>query len=110
MNYIAAYLLEFLDDEQEAFYFLYAITSSTDYGQIFYQDLFKLRQFFYVLDRLIFIYMPELNIYFKNNSILVSFFCSPWFITLFTNTFQYILKDSSPKILIRILDDFFLVK
>ena len=109
MNYIAAFIYQMTNDEEEAFYFLYGILSSTEYGHIFLNDLVKLKQFFYVFERLLFIYLPELHIYFKNNSILVSYFISPWFITLFTNSYQYINSSTSPKILIRIWDDFLMV-
>lgn len=109
MNYIAAFILQLTNDEEEAFYLMHALMTNTEYGDIFVNDLAKLKQFFYVFDRLIFIYMPELYVYFKNNGINVAFFCSPWFITLFSNCFQYISENANPKILIRIWDDFFLV-
>ena len=109
MNYIAAFLLQLTQNEEEAFFFLYGIVSHTEYGDIFLNDLTKLKEFFYVFDRLLFIYLPELHIYFKNNAIIVSYFISPWFITLFTNTYQYVSENSSPKILIRIWDEFLMV-
>lgn len=109
MNYIAAFIYQMTEDEEEAFYLFYSIITSTQYGQIFLNDLSKLKEFFYVFDRLIYIYMPELYVFFKNHGIIVSYYCSPWFITLFTNCWQYISDANNPKILIRILDDFFLV-
>ena len=50
--------------------------------------------------------MPEIYFYLKNNSITVSYFISPWFITLFTNAFQYIKEKDKPKVLLRIWDLF----
>lgn len=109
MNYIAAFILEYIGNEEEAFYLFYSILCRTEYGEIFLNDLTRLKQFFYVFDRLMFINLPELHTYFKNNSIIVSYFLSPWFITMFTNCFQYIKEADNPKIIIRILDEFFLV-
>ena len=40
------------------------------------------------------------------NNIKVSFFISPWFITLFTDTYLNIEKKENPKILMRIWDFF----
>lgn len=110
MNYIAAFLYQLTANEEETFYLLYGLLESTEYGNIFLHDLTKLKQFFYVFERLIYIYLPELHIYFKNNSISVSYFISPWFITIFTNSYQHINSNSTyPKILIRIWDQFLLV-
>ena len=110
MNYIAAFIYQLTNDEEEAFYLFYSIMNNTEYSEIFLNDLNKLKRFFYVFDRLLFIYQPELSVYFKNNSILVSYFISPWFITLFTSAYQYVNHDTYPKVLIRIWDDFLLVK
>lgn len=107
MNYIAAFLYQLTNDEEEAFYLLYGILANTEYGEIYQNELYKLKQFFYVFERLLFIYIPDLNIYFKNNAIIVSYFISPWFITLFTNCYQYVSDNSNPKILIRIWDSFY---
>jgi hypothetical protein len=109
MNYIAAFLLELTKNEEDSFLFFYGLLNSTEYGEIFLNDLTRLKQFFYVFDRLIFVYLPELHTFFKNNSIFVSYFISPWFITLFTNSFQYVNHKVSTKILIRIWDEFLLV-
>ena len=110
MNYVTAFIYQITNDEEETFYFFYGILNSTEYGDIFLNELKKLKQFFYVFERLLFIYTPELSIYLKNNSIQVSYFVSPWFITLFTSSYQYINNTISPKILVRIWDEFMLVK
>ena len=109
MNYIAAFILQLTENEEEAFYFLIGLLKNTEYGIIFQDNLFKLKQFFYVFDRLLALYMPELHIYMKNNSVIVSYFTSPWFITLFSTSYQYISENVYPKVLIRIWDDFILV-
>jgi hypothetical protein len=109
MNYIASFILNFIENEKEAFYLFYGIIEYTNYSNIFLDDLFKLKQYFYVFDRLISLQLPELYAYFKINSIVSNFFASSWFITLFTNSLIHSLTEK-PKILLYILDKFFLVK
>ena len=107
MNYIAAFLLNVINDEEEAFYLFLSIFDDTDYGKLFVKDLEKLKKFFYVFGRLLNVLLPELDFYLKDNKINVSYFVSPWFITLFTNTFPNIKDKKNPKILLRIFDLFF---
>ncbi len=109
MNYMAAFLLELTANEEEAFFMLIGLLTNTEYGTLFTDNLFKLKQFFYVIDRLIQLYMPELHVYFKNNSIMVSFFSSAWFITIFSSCYQNIPEVNNPKVLLRIWDDFIIV-
>jgi hypothetical protein len=109
MNYIASFIINFLENEKEAFYLFYGIIEHTNYSEIFLDDLFKLKQYFYVFDRLMSLQLPELHAYFKSNSIVSNFFASSWFITLFTNSVIHSLSEK-PKILLYILDKFFLVK
>ena len=107
MNYVAAFLLNITNDEEEAFYLFLSIFDYTDYGKLFINDLEKLKKYFYVFGRLLHVLLPELDYYLKDNKIDVSYFVSSWFITLFTNTFQNIKDKNNPKILLRILDLFF---
>ena len=107
MNYVAAFLLNLTNNEEETFYLFLSIFDGTDYGKLFIKDLEKLKKYFYVFGRLMNVLLPELDFYLKDNKIDVSYFVSPWFITLFTNTFQNIKDAKNPKILLRILDLFF---
>ena len=107
MNYIAAFLLNITNNEEETFYLFLCIFDGTDYGKLFIKDLEKLKKYFYVFGRLLNVLLPELDCYLKDNKIDVSFFVSPWFITLFTNTFQNIKDKKYPKMLLRIFDLFF---
>jgi hypothetical protein len=109
MNYVAAFLLLFTGNEEDAFYYLVALLSNTEYCHIFYEDLAKLKQYFYVIERLINLYSPELYNYLKKSGINVSYFASPWFITVFSVGYQHINDPKNPKVLIRIWDDFILV-
>ena len=105
MNYIAAFILKMTKSEEEAFHFYLSLLISTDYGELFPNDLAKLKKYFYIFDRLLNVLMPETYFFLKNNKISVGCFISPWFITLFTITYQYIEKEN-PKVLLRIWDMF----
>ena len=108
MNYVAAFLLNITDfNEEEAFYLFSCLITSTEYGELFKNDLAKLKKIFYIFERLLSILLPELFYYFKDNNIGVSYFISSWNITLFTNTFQYNNNKNNPMVLFRILELFF---
>ena len=110
MNYIASFIYQLSKNEEETFFLMWGIFENTDFSQIFVDDLAKLKQYFYAFDRLIYFYLPELHFYFKNNSIVVNYFCSSWFITLFTNSIQYLSPKECPRVVLHIWDDFILVK
>lgn len=109
MNYIASFLLKITESESDAFYLMLGLLKYTDFSKIFVEELHRLKMFFYVFDRLLSIYLPELNTYFKTNSINVNYFCSPWFITLFTNSSSYMSITEPPYVLLKIWEDFLLV-
>lgn len=108
MNYIASFIFHVTNNEEESFYILLGLFTHTEYKLMFLNELFRLKQFFYIFDRLLILNIPELYNYFKINNILCSFFCSPWFITMFTNSYQFDTNECPPKIIIKIWDDFIL--
>ena len=106
MNFIAAFLLNITGDEEEAFYLFLSLLLTSDYGSLFTKELSNLKKYFYVFERILDILLPELYNYLKVNNIKTSFFISPWFITLFTDTYLNIEHRENPKILMRIWDSF----
>ena len=108
MNYIASFIYHIIKDEEESFYLMLGIFTNTEYKLMFLNELSRLKQFFYIFDRLLILNLPEINNYLKISNILCSFFCSPWFITLFTNSYQFKKNEEPPKIIIKIWDDFIL--
>ena len=106
MNFIAAFLLNITGDEEEAFYLFLSLLLTSDYGNLFMRDLANLKSYFYVFERILDILLPELYNHLKMNNIKVSFFISPWFITLFTDTYLNIKGRENPKVLMRIWDLF----
>ena len=108
MNFISSFLFQLLNNETETFYLMISIIEYTEFSIIFMEDLQKLKTFFFIFDKLINIYVPEVYHVFKNNNVTVDFFCPPWFLTLFTNTLNSIDKENPPKVILKIWDDFFL--
>jgi hypothetical protein len=106
MNYIAAFFLNITNNEEESFYIFLSLLISTEYGKLFDKDLEKLKKYFYVFERLICILLPELYHHFQENNVDVSYFMSPWLITLFTNIYNNIKDRNNPLILLRIFDLF----
>lgn len=106
MNYIAYLLYEICGGEEEAFQIFNSLLTSTAYADLFFNELSRLNKYFYVFDRLIFIYLPEISMHLKNKDLSVKYFVSPWFITLFANAFKNIKDQNNPKVLIWILDLF----
>ena len=105
MHHICQFLLEITNNkENDAFNIFSAIISKTSYEQIVIDDFKLMKKFFYVFDRLINIYLPDLYVINKSNNIGACFYISPWFITLFTMRFQ----KNQTKILLRIFDMFIL--
>jgi len=107
MNYIAAFLLNITNSEEESFYLFLSMLNQTEYGKLFEKDLEKLKKYFYVFERIICICLPELYTHFKETNIDVSYFLSPWLITLFTDNYKYIKDRNNPIILLKIFDLFF---
>jgi len=108
MNYIASFIYLMTKSEEEAFYFIMGFMERTDYSSIYTDELSRLKQFFYVFERLMYLTLPEIYNYFRSHQIIVSYYSSPWFITLFTNAYQYLAEKSNPKVIIRIWDEFLL--
>ena len=106
MNCIASLLYDVCESEEEAFHVYNGLLESTEYGDLFMNDLKRLNKYFYVFERLIFIYLPEVFLHLLNTKIAPKFFISPWFITLFSNAYKSIKSKGNPKVLIWIFDSF----
>ena len=109
MNFISSFLLQINNyNEEETFYFLLSIIENTEFSVIYTENLNKLKCFFFIFERLIHIYTPEVYFIFISNNINVNYFSPSWFLTLFTNSCSIINLDKQPEILLNIWDFFFL--
>lgn len=105
MNHIVSFLLQLTGDEDLTFYLFYGLYHNTEFGPIFNPDLKQLKRYFYIFERLLILYTPELNSYFYYNNIGSSYYCSPWFMTLFSSCYNTQENETS-MILIKIWDEF----
>lgn len=107
MNYITAFVFQLYNyNEKETFYFMMALFEEAGFEKLFENELEKLKVTFYVFDRLLGLFLPELWNYFKHNSINVNFFVPPWFITFFTNSAMLIDRSNPPYVILKIWDSF----
>jgi hypothetical protein len=83
MNFLAGFFLLFFKSEETAFHAMNAVVNKFELEGILN---LKLQPNFYVMDKLIAIYLPDLHSHFSAETISSSLFSSPWFITLFTNS------------------------
>lgn len=109
MSYIASFILEICKNEEDAFFLLLGIFTHTNYCEIFYKDLYKLKQYFSIFEKAISLVIPECQQYLSSSSLSSSFYSSSWFITLFTNCLQNIIDYDNPKFLLSIWDNFILL-
>jgi hypothetical protein len=105
MSYIGQFLLEITkENEERSFDIFSAILTKTKYGNLMINNFEEMKKYFYVFERLINIYLPDLDIVFRKNNVSPSYYITPWFITLFTHSFC----TNHTKLLIRIFDNFIL--
>ena len=109
MNFLVLFFYQLLDyDEEETFYFLFAIEDETKYRDIYIDDLKKLNLFYGVLDNIINLYKPELYYKFIDCYITTNFYSTTWFVTLFTNINCVFDKQNAPKYILMVLENYFL--
>lgn len=106
MNYVVQFILEITKDEELAFYIFLGFFKSTEYSMIFAKELLKIKSFFYIFQRMMSLFQPELSNYFNANNFEVNSFLAPWFITLFQSVRSSVTGPEMPFVLIRVFDDF----
>lgn len=89
MNFLAGFFYFYYKDEEKAFKGMLGLIQKFDLTELFNTTLPRLKLYFYILDRLISMYLPDLHEHFKNEFITSSLFSSAWFITCFCNTISH---------------------
>ena len=107
MSFIGSFLIQITESEEETFYLMFGIVENTEFTSIFLSDLQKLKIFFYDFDRLIAIMVPEAYSIMTINNIKVNYFCTSWFLTMFSNSLVIVERNNPPKIILKIWDEFF---
>jgi len=88
MSFIVAQLLLQMT-AQKAFWVLVQLFKTQSISGLFNNGLPLLRQYLYILDRLIENHLPKVFSHFKGQGIVPMLFASEWFSTLFTYTFPF---------------------
>lgn len=103
MNYIAGTLYSQIQEEELTFKCLIGLIEKYQMKSLFKHNLPKLRQFFYQMDRLTSLILPEIHDLFNEVGINSAHFCASWFLTLFSSILQ-----TKTEILLPIWDMFIL--
>ena len=107
MNYIVTFLYEMIHNEEDCLLLFSGLFYSTDYWEIYSNNMEKMRKYLYVVERLVYLYLPEIYSHLRNNKLQLSFFVNPIFISLFTNIYSS-LPENDFSFLLEIWDDFIL--
>ena len=105
MNSIAGFLYDITKNEEETFHIMVSLFNLTQLSDIFDEDFKKLKIFFYVSERLVYLYLPKIFSKLKDNDIQLSYFISAYFITLFTNLYCE-LQNNDIYFIFRVWDEF----
>ena len=105
INYIASYLYQNTLNEEESFYIILGLFITKKFSTIFIKSMSKLKTYFTIMDKLIYLYLPKIHFHFKKNQIKTDFFLSPYFITLFTHIYPYI-QEKNNLFIMRVWDEF----
>lgn len=92
MNYLAGLFLIYYKNEELAYQMLCQLLEMRMMST-FTDNFANLQMNFYLVDKLNELFIPDLWQHFKEERLLPVFYCSSWFITLFTNSLQYTEKS-----------------
>eukprot|EP00826_Nyctotherus_ovalis_P057277 TRINITY_DN7824_c0_g1_i3.p1 TRINITY_DN7824_c0_g1~~TRINITY_DN7824_c0_g1_i3.p1 ORF type:complete len:902 (+),score=268.78 TRINITY_DN7824_c0_g1_i3:179-2884(+) len=106
MNCIAGMFYLIYKNEGTAFTMLSTLIDDFSLSNLFKEDVPLLRVYFYQLNRLIAIYLPQLHLHFFEGGINAAHFSSPWFLTVFTFVMQFCKGAAIPRLLLEIFDGF----
>ena len=105
MNFLVAFLYDLTNNKEEDTFSLFSnLVFNTELSKIYDIKFETLKCYFYILNRLIFLFLPQISQKFEEIKLSVDCFACPYFITLFTNT--YIISNSSIQFMMFIIDNF----
>lgn len=105
MHYLASTLAQVLGYNEEAFWALDELIRLHSMQQLYGKDMNQLKVFFYVLDRLVTLHLPDVRQVLNAENIVSNNYCVTWFITLFASQLS-----GKPDLLLRIWDYFIFVR
>lgn len=107
LNLISLFLFELIQNKEEVFLIINNLICFTKFGELLENNFEKLKIFYYILERLIYLYLPRIHAHFEDNQIKVIYFINPYIITLFTNIYIN-LPDNELSFLLYVWDNFIL--
>jgi hypothetical protein len=108
INNITGFIFDLTENEEDTYHMLISLFTMTQLCDIYNDEEFQnLKTFFYVAERLVYLYLPKIYSRLKDNNIQMSFFLSAYFITLNTILYPSLPKDDI-SFLLHIWDDFIL--
>ena len=105
MNYMASYLYQNTLNEEESFFIILGLFKKKKFSEIFQKGMSKLKTYFCLMDKLIYLFLPKIHFHFKSHQIMTDFYLSPYFITLFTHIYPYI-QEKNNVFIMRLWDEF----
>ena len=105
MNYLASFLYQITLNEEDSFYIILGLFITKKFSLIFQKNMSKLKTYFNLMDKLIYLYLPKIHFHFKKHQIKTDFFLSPYFITLFTHIYPFI-QEKNNIFIMRVWDEF----
>ena len=106
MNFIVAVIYDLTNNEEISFLLFKSLIENTNLKIIYDKKFELLHCYFYVLNRLISLYLPLLKQKFDDIQMNIDCFVSPYFLTLFSHVF--ILNNNCKKFMIFIFENFIL--
>ena len=85
MNFITALFFDIVHNEEETFHLLKCLFTNGKFGTIFKNRLSKLKDYFIIFEKMIYLFLPKIYNKLIVNQIQVNFFASPYFVTIFAN-------------------------
>ena len=104
MNFLTAFLYDITNNEEDAFLLLTCLIDNTQLSKIYDQHFELLNCYFYILDRLIFLFLPQITKKLNESHLNIDCFVSPYFLTLFSHVYN--LSYNSNKFMFFIIDNF----
>lgn len=106
LNYVAGTLYWIMQDEELAFRCLAAMFGYLELESLYEDRLSKLKESYYVLDRLVGMNLPDLHYAFQARMVSSSHFATSWILTMFGNLLHY--NSDKAEVLFAIWDDILL--
>jgi hypothetical protein len=104
MNFLAAYFYDLTNDEKDSFILFTSLIDNTQLSKIYDQKFEALNCYFYILDRLIFLFLPQIHQKLKDMQLNIDCFASAYFLTLFSNV--YSMSYDTNRFMFFIIDNF----